>query len=285
MSYLRRLDRAFENAPILPLTPSTQYVFFSDCHRGRGNNNDNFLKNANSYLAALQYYYQYGFCYIEAGDGDELWENRSMAQITEMHSDVFCQLCRFHKAGRLYMLYGNHDMVKKEQEPPFMGLPVYEGVILRAEDSPANLYVTHGHQADLLNSVFFRSARFLVRYLWASLESFGVLDPTSAAKNNTKKDKLEKKYLYYARHSGRNLLTGHTHRPTLGSEASPYYNCGSCVHPKCVTCIELCGFRISLVRWCTSAEKSEHFGNIYSQCPPSFPVYVKREVLSCGSLL
>lgn len=174
MSYIKRLNRAFLNAPILLITANTKYVFFSDCHRGSGNNNDNFLKNATAYSAALQYYYQYGFCYIEAGDGDELWDNRSM-------------------------------------------------------------YVTHGHQADLLNSVFWK-------------------------------------------------LTGHTHKPTLGNKQSPYYNCGSCVHPRRITCIELCGYEISLVTWYSSAEKSEHFGNIYTKCPPTFPVYIKREVLSSSNL-
>ncbi|MDE7297305.1 MAG: serine/threonine protein phosphatase, partial [Lachnospiraceae bacterium] len=92
MSYITRLDRAFDNAPILPIGPDTRYVFFSDCHRGIGNNNDNFLKNINCYSAALQYYLQYGFCYIEAGDGDELWENRRLSQITEIHDDVFLSL-------------------------------------------------------------------------------------------------------------------------------------------------------------------------------------------------
>lgn len=41
MSYIKRLNRAFLNAPILPITANTKYVFFSDCHRGSGNNNDN----------------------------------------------------------------------------------------------------------------------------------------------------------------------------------------------------------------------------------------------------
>ena len=223
MSYIKRLNRAFLNAPILPITANTKYVFFSDCHRGSGNNNDNFLKNATAYSAALQYYYQYGFCYIEAGDGDELWENRSM-------------------------------------------------------------YVAHGHQADLLNSVFWKLTRFLVRYLWSQLERFGVLDPTSAAKNNTKKTMLEKKYLHFARENKCMLLTGHTHKPTLGNKQSPYYNCGSCVHPRRITCIELCGYEISLVTWYSNAEKSEHFGNIYTKCPPTFPVYIKREVLSSSNL-
>ncbi len=282
MSYITRLDRAFADAPVLPVGPDARYVFFSDCHRGIGNNNDNFLKNINSYFAALQYYFQYGFCYIEAGDGDELWENRRMSQISEIHDDVFRLLSRFYGCGRLYMLYGNHDIVKRRQQAALPGLPelrFHEGLILKSESAPLELRVAHGHQADLFNSVFWRLARFLVRYLWAPLESFGVLDPTSSAKNNTKKDKLERKYVHYAREAGILLLTGHTHRPMLGSGLSPYFNCGSCVHPRGITCIELCGFRASLIKWHASAEKSRHFGSIYGQCPPTFPLYITREVL------
>lgn len=279
MSYMKRLDRAFENAPILPITPNTQYVFFSDCHRGIGTNNDNFHQNANSYFAALQYYYQYGFHYIEVGDGDELWESCCLDQIVEIHEDVFSLLSQFHQKNKLYMLYGNHDMAKKNQEPLFDNFQYYEGIILKSENFPIELRITHGHQADLLNSVFWKLARFLVRYLWTPLESFGVLDPTSAAKNNTKKQKLEKRYMEYAQNSNCLLLTGHTHRPTLGNSLSLYYNSGSCVHPKCITCIELCGYRINLVKWHSCVEKSEHFGNIYAKCPPVYPVYIKREVL------
>lgn len=285
MSYIKRLNQAFEQAPTLPITPYTQYVFFSDCHRGIGTNNDNFLKNASCYSAALQYYYQYGFCYIEVGDGDELWENFNFEQIMEIHNDVFMQLCLFHNTNRFYMLYGNHDMTKKTASSPFNNLPIYEGLILKSESPHINLRVTHGHQADFLNSVLWKLARFLVRYFWTPLERFGVLDPTSAAKNNNKKAKLEKRYLNYAQNTGCMLLTGHTHRPTLGNATSPYYNCGSCVHPKCITCIELCGYDIRLVKWYSSAEKSEHFGNLYAKCPPTFPVYIKREVISSHALI
>lgn len=279
MNYMKRLEQAFHHAPILPITSNTKYVFFSDCHRGTGTNNDNFLKNANCYFAALQYYYQRGFCYIEVGDGDELWENCCLTDILEIHNDVFQLLSLFHRNRRLYMLYGNHDMDKKKEKPLFENFQFYEGLILRSENQSINLYVTHGHQADLWNSVFWQLTRFLVRYLWAPLEYFGVSDPTSAAKNNTKKEKLEKKYLSYAQNFDGQILTGHTHRPTLGNEASPYYNCGSCVHPKAITCIELCGNNISLIKWHSSTEKSGHFGNIYDQRPPTYPIYVKREIL------
>lgn len=305
MNYKKRLDHAFTNAPILPITPKTKYAIFSDCHRGIGNNNDNFLKNANSYFAALQYYYQRGFTYIENGDGDELWENYTLKQIKEIHGDVFEQLIQFQEKGRLFMLYGNHDMIKKTLSYPFSDFLYYEGLILRPGISgknpiiiadelsvtPGDLHIPakdiriiHGHQADLGNSVLWKLTRFLVRYLWTPLEYFGVLDPTNAARNNTKKEKLEKRYLSYARDSHCLLMTGHTHRPTLGDITSPYYNCGSCVHPKCITCIELCGFQINLVKWHSSSEKSEHFGNIYELCPPTYPVYIKREVLGSDLL-
>ncbi|MBE5947667.1 MAG: serine/threonine protein phosphatase [Lachnospiraceae bacterium] len=288
MSYTKRLDRAFENAPILPITSNTKYVFFSDCHRGSGNNNDNFLKNVNNYFAALQYYFQYGFSYIEVGDGDELWENCKLNQITEIHSDIFLQLSKFQKSGRLYMLYGNHDIekksIKKDHGNLFPCLTVYEGLIFKPDNSTVNLHVTHGHQADFLNSVLWRLAKFLVRHLWTPLENLGFSDPTSAAKNNTKKEKIEKRFIEYAKKSGCLLLAGHTHRPMLGNSTSPYYNCGSCVHPRCITCIELTGYNIRLVKWCSCTEKSGHFGNIYTNHPPIYPVYIKREVLTSDTL-
>ena len=278
MSYIKRLDLAFEKASVLPVTNNTKYVFFSDCHRGVGNNNDNFLKNENCYLAALHYYYQKGFYYIEVGDGDELWENKSLNQIMEIHEKIFSMLSCFQKSKRSYLLYGNHDMVKKGNED------ILEGIIFHSQNPPLDLYVTHGHQADFLNSVLWKLARFLVRHLWAPLEYFGVLDPTSAAKNNKKRNKIEKRLINYAKNKDCLLLCGHTHRPTLGNAASPYFNCGSCVHPKGITCIELDGFHLKLVKWYASVDPCKHFGDIYN-VNPAYPLYIKREVLEETSLL
>ena len=115
MSYYSRLSKSFEGALRLPLHNRTKYVLISDCHRGTGTANDNFLKNQNLYFAALRHYYRQGYTYIELGDGDELWENRSMQQIIEAHDGVFELLSLFHRQNRLYMLYGNHDMIKKSQ--------------------------------------------------------------------------------------------------------------------------------------------------------------------------
>ena len=145
-----RLDKSFRTAPVLALTPHSRIVLISDCHRGVGNSNDNFLKNQHLYFAALQSYYKLGFTYIELGDGDELWENRSLTAIREIHGNVFWLLSLFASEGRLYQLYGNHDHVLKGSSE----MPHLEGLILKVCDfgtqAPClEFYLTHGHQADM----------------------------------------------------------------------------------------------------------------------------------------
>lgn len=267
MSYYSRLSDAFTDAPSLPLTDHSLFVLVSDCHRGNGTTNDNFMKNQNIYYAAMNFYLAEGYTYIELGDGDELWENRRMRQITEIHSEAFCLLNKFYQRGRLYMLYGNHDIVKKKkqflkrkcppdrysQQPDFLplitNLDFYSGIILSDPEAAKNVYLTHGHQVDLLNSVFWPVSRFLVRYVWRVLESIGFADPTSAAKNNTHKKKAERRLTNWAVANDSILVTGHTHRPMLGTPESPYFNTGSCVHPRCITCIEVENRCFKLVKW------------------------------------
>lgn len=291
MSYTSRLNQAFEGAPRLPLDCRSKYVLVSDCHRGIGTTNDNFLKNQHLYFAALQHYYQAGFTYIELGDGDELWENRSLAQIIETHGNVFDLLSRYQAKNRLYMLYGNHDIVKRssryasrhcrtfpcgcgnnphrEQKPLLPDITFYPGIILENHAGPdaRDIYLTHGHQADFLNSALWPLSRFLVRYVWKPLEHYGVLDPTSAAKNYTRKHKTERRLQHYAAQNGVTLITGHTHRPALSADSPRYYNSGSCVHPRCITCLEIENMQIRLVKWTMTVH-------------PDMSLYVAREQLA-----
>lgn len=291
MSYYSRLNKSFEGVPRLPLNYRSKYVLISDCHRGTGGSNDNFLKNRNLYFAALQHYYRTGYTYIELGDGDELWENRGMRQIIEAHGDVFHLLTRFQEQGRLYMIYGNHDIIKKnirytaksysaypdccgnnphlEKRPLLPDVKFHPGIILENTSSPdsRDVYLTHGHQADLFNSTFWRLSRFLVRYLWKPLERYGVLDPTSAAKNYTRKEKTEQRLQHWAEKENRILITGHTHRPALSIADSYYLNSGSCVHPYSITCLEIERMQIRLIKWVLSSR-------------PDMSLYVSREILS-----
>lgn len=270
MSAYGRISAAFDEACRLPLDYHSKYVIFSDCHRGTGKANDNFLKNEFIYLAALRYYYPKGFTYLELGDGDELWENRSFQAIKAMHTQVFGVLSQYFHEGRLYAVYGNHDIVKRRthfsgkycetyycehkmgEQRLFPGISFYSGIILEnrgTECGQKDIYLTHGHQADFLNSTLWPLSRFLVRYLWRPLESLGIPDPTSAAKNNTKKKKSEERLTAWAKENRHILITGHTHHPMVGTEDSPYFNTGSCVSPAGITCIEIENKCITLVKW------------------------------------
>ena len=282
MSFTGRMERTFQDARCLPLNRCTRYIVFSDCHRGVGNANDNFLKNEFLYLAAMGHYNRECFTCLELGDGDELWENRSLDRIKEAHQESFEMLARFYEAGRLYLVYGNHDMVKKApafleknfqtcfcdqdlcERPLCPGVRFYPGIILRDSENKQDIYLTHGHQADLLNSTFWRLSRFLVRYVWRPLEALGIPDPTSAAKNNTRKKQSEKRLSQWAALRGLYLVTGHTHHPMI--KDSGYFNTGSCIHPSGITGIEIRGRCLTLVKWSVASR-------------PDLSLYARREVL------
>ena len=275
MSTEKRITEALEGALHLPLTPQSRYILMSDCHRGTGNANDNFLKNEYLYLAALQYYFAGNFTYIELGDGDELWENRSLCRIKEAHTESFSLLADFYRAGRLYMLYGNHDIQKKQPSfvqkhlqtcycgqklceiPLFPGMPFYSGIILESGPGQQKICLTHGHQADFLNSTLWKLSRFLVRYLWKPLEGLGIPDPTSAARNNILKKKSEQRLSRWASEHQCLLITGHTHHHIAGTPGCSYLNTGSCVSPYGITGIEVSGLTLTLVKWGLHTRKDQ----------------------------
>ena len=115
MSSFTRLDRAYQSAKIIPFDDSSKFILFSDCHRGDNSFADDFANNRNIYFHALNHYFREGFDYCELGDGDELWENLNFEYIFEAHKNVFQLLRKFHIQSRLHMVWGNHDMVYRDQ--------------------------------------------------------------------------------------------------------------------------------------------------------------------------
>lgn len=268
MSSLKYLYKAFKEGAELPFDDSSRIVLMSDCHRGDGGWADDFSKNQNAYFAALTHYYKENYTYIEIGDGDELWENSRFEDIKQVHGDVFWLLSQFHRQGRLHLIYGNHDMIKKDEkyvrlnlseyfsEPErrftslFKDIKVHEGMILCHKETGSKIFLVHGHQVDPLNNQFWRLARFLVRYMWRPLTTFGVNDPTRTAKNYKKKDSAEKRLTDWVVKEKHMLIAGHTHRPMFPEPGeAPYFNDGSCVHPRCITAIEIREGSIVLVKW------------------------------------
>lgn len=276
MSTFKRLTKVFNSSKKIPFDDSSKIILMSDCHRGNNSLADNFANNENLMFTALNYYYNEGFTYIEVGDGDELWENRKFSRIRTSHSHIFWIMRKFHLQNRLYMIWGNHDMVKKDKsfiknnlyyyhddrkqrsEPLFKNIETYEGITLVHKDKKYNIFVVHGHQGDILNDYLWWLSRFLVKYVWKTLELYSCFkDPTSAAKNFKKKKATEKRILEWVKSNNQMIIAGHTHRPMMpNTDEALYFNVGSCVHPRCITGIEIQNGQISLIKWSIKAKNN-----------------------------
>lgn len=272
MNFLKRITRIYKSAEEISFDDSSNIILMSDVHRGDGSWADNFAPNKNIYITALSHYYNENYTYIEIGDGDELWQNKKLSEIVAVHSDVFGLLAQFYKQGRFYLIFGNHDMVYRDQnyvkENLFkyfneeekkhvhlcQNIKAHEGLVLKHEVTGKKILLMHGHQADFLDYDLWRLARFLVRYIWTPLELVGFNDPTRAAKNYSKKEAVEKELVKWVAQEKVMLICGHTHRPMFPEVGKlPYFNDGSCVHPRGITGIEISGGRITLVKWSVKA--------------------------------
>lgn len=265
----KRLDNAYKTAKIIDFDDASKFILFSDCHRGDNSFADDFANNRNIYFHALKHYYAEGFQYCEIGDGDELWENLSFNSILNAHKNVFMLMKLFHKENRLHMIWGNHDMVYRnpdyvkkhlstyfdpkigEDVELFGDIKYHEGIVLKHTSTGQELFLTHGHQADWWNYLFWKWSRFMVRVLWKPLNVMGIADPTSPAKNYTELIKVERRTKKWITENN-NLLTivGHTHRPRFPEPGDiAFFNDGSCVHPRSITGIEIENGEISLIKW------------------------------------
>jgi UDP-2,3-diacylglucosamine pyrophosphatase LpxH len=279
MKTSKRLSQVFKTAEEIPFDDLSKIVLMSDCHRGNGSWLDAFSKNQNLYFVALSHYYNENFTYIEIGDGDELWKNNSFSDIKQEHSNIFWLLSKFFNERRLHIIFGNHDIVKKNIKfvknnlyeyyddrlkktlPLFKNIKVHEGLILKYIPTNDKIFLIHGHQGKCINDRMWWLGRFLCRTLWEPLSSLGINDPTSAAKNYDIKEAVEKKLIEWVKKRKHMLIAGHTHRPTFPDAGElPYFNAGSSVHPRCITAIEITEGSILLVKWNVKTKKD---GSLY----------------------
>ena len=275
MNTNKRINQSLQNAKHINFDNEDKLILMSDCHRGDGSWSDDFANNQHLYFYAMSHYFDAGFTYIELGDGDELWENRTFCDISAEHSHVFWLLKKFFERKRIYFLYGNHDMVKKNKRwlvnnfyecyderdnqniKLFPDIVIYESIILHHKETNGEISLIHGHQADFFNDRLWKIGRFLIRILWRPLEIFGFNNPTGTAKNYKKRNKIENNLSKWSERNKKMLISGHTHRPVFPKpEGVHYFNDGSSVHPRCITAIEIENGTIALVKWSMLTRKS-----------------------------
>ena len=120
--------------------------------------------------------------------------------------------------------------------------PQIPAAALAAFDVPLTAFtdlLVHGHQGDLMNDYLWRVSKFLVRYVWKPLELLGFNNPIRPAKNYSLQGLTQRRLHRYVVKEQKPLIVGHTHRPHLPQKGElPFYNTGSCVHPRCITALE-----------------------------------------------
>ena len=267
-----RLSQAYENACGVIINENSNYCFMSDCHRGDGSLSDEFVKNKNIFVAALEYYYKNSFTYVEVGDGDELWEYKKFMYIAKANEFVFEWLKKFHSRGRLIMMYGNHNMQLSDPEyvkshlynyhdyytgesVDFMpGIRPCGSLLFKYRKTGQEILVVHGHQGDFANDQLWRLSMFTLRYFWRYMHAFGLKNPSSPTKNFLKQHKVERNYLKWIQRNKIALICGHTHREKYPRpDELPYFNTGCCVFPSRITCVEITHGFIQLVGWRVAA--------------------------------
>ena len=286
MSAHARIQKVFSTAEVLPFDKKSKIVMISDCHRGTGTGADNFSKNQNLYYVALKYYLREGYTYIELGDGDELWKNRRFLMIAQEYRHIFSLLSQLYQNGRLHMIYGNHDIDKRnpawvarnlesplgDMKPLFSGIKIRDGLILRHQPSGQKILLVHGHQADFFNFKLWRLSRFLVRYVWQPLELIGVHNPFDSS-HSPRRELVEELLIDWCRRENIMLIAGHTHRTVFPKKGEPpYYNDGSSVHRRYITSLEIENDHISLVKWSVQPRHD----NV---------LYVRRDVVESGPVV
>lgn len=291
MSKHSRLTEVYNKAKRIKIDNSSRLMFFSDVHRGDNSWADDFARNQIIYTYALRHYYDAGFTYVEVGDGDELLKNESVRSIRHAHATIFRLIRRFFDENRFYYIFGNHDVeyafpefqkktlstiyneIHERNEPLFPGIKIHEGLIFEHQETGGELFVVHGHQGEFINDQHWRLSRLFLRGLWRPLQLLGLQDPTSVSANPTLRRKVESQISDWVVQNNQPVICGHTHQARFPKNGEPpYFNCGSCIHPRWISGIEIKNGQITLVRWRIRTKKK---GDLY----------VKRDIAGGPELL
>ena len=203
-----------------------QFVILSDQHKGARNYADDFAASEKNYLAALDYYHQQNYHYINLGDSEELWKN-GILTVKKYNKTTFDKEKLFLQKNAFVKIFGNHDLYW-DNDPlagimlqQLYGQPVkiYEGVILqtKVDNKPLSIYLTHGHQGDLQSDGNWLS-KWFVSNIWGPLQAYLQVNPNTPATNDHQKT-LHNQIMYQwsSRQNNLLLITGHTHQPVFKS--------------------------------------------------------------------
>jgi predicted phosphodiesterase len=205
---------------------TSRFIIFSDQHKGAGDWSDDFATNKDNYHAALEFYLEQGYTYINLGDCEELWENKP-EPVLKLYANELRLEAAFAAANRYFKIFGNHDLLwfdntaVKQYLSPFFGnnAEVLEGIVLQTtiEEKLLHIFLTHGHQGDKVSDSNAFSKWFVGR-IWVPIQRWLEINVNTPATDFHLTDRHNlMMYEWTMQFRDVILVTGHTHKPVFES--------------------------------------------------------------------
>jgi len=225
--YQETIAQSGKKGSLFAFDPDHQpVIIFSDEHKGIRNGADNFASCEKNYIAALEYYNQRNFYFINMGDCEELWEN-TIYGLMKHNRKVFGIEKLFVQREAYCKIFGNHDLFWSNDPLARIYLKriygqkvkIFSCIVLRVKlpNGDLDIFCTHGHQGDAQSdgNAF---SKWFVSNVWGPLQIFLQINPNTPATNDNNKT-LHNLYMYEWSAAQNNiaLITGHTHQPVFNS--------------------------------------------------------------------
>jgi UDP-2,3-diacylglucosamine pyrophosphatase LpxH len=205
-------------------TSGQKYVIISDLHMGDGGEADDFWKNKDTMLRALEHYKKNGFKLILLGDVEELWEF-DIGEIKNRYEKDIYQRIRAFGEGNIFRVYGNHDLDWSLHDPlkkKSVNNWAVEGLKMLDRNGKENILLVHGHQGSTDADKNSWISRIVVRRIWRPVEPLavrlGFYGHPSATKSQIADD-YEKILYSWAKGKKIILICGHSHRAIYASKS------------------------------------------------------------------
>ena len=250
------------NTFLIPKVKSNKVVVFSDWHLGTGGNNDDSLKNCLYLYEALKYYDENDYYVVLLGDTFELAEKNKLEDIKNIHEDLMEVLSDIFYKGNLLFIRGNHDAYLKEVEvmyrtssytktkvPLFPTIKFYDSAKLETKET---YFMMHGHQYSRKYKYFNKLICWVIRNIYSPLELYLLKDPTGELAAFEDSSGPTELFSSVAARNNVNIICGHMH--TISMDHPKYYNVGSGVLPRCITCGEIINGEFFMYKWSTVVE-------------------------------
>jgi len=233
----KRFNEVFTQHTPLTLTldfdQGDKLVIFSDCHRGVGDDADDFQACEASYLAALKHFAKAGHRVLLLGDIEELWEvgRSSWKKIFQRYPAIYALEKELNEQGRLVRMFGNHDYYWRKNHAlldAVLGpVTMVESVLVDVRLGGASLgglFLLHGHQGDFWSEDMTDLSEKVVREVWATIQRATDVRSTTWEGDVFDLRGHRDRSVYYDWAVTRDrvvTVTGHTHKAILPEADNP----------------------------------------------------------------